>query len=138
MTKRAVVDLSQLDYGEFLTEFQHESDRAAAILGGVLLDEHLRVLLKSVLIDDEETLNLLERGENSPLSSFSARIKGAYCMGLISKDVFDDLETIREIRNRFAHQLHGLSFEDQSGVVEQIKRQYDGRGTYVAQTKIIQ
>jgi DNA-binding MltR family transcriptional regulator len=44
--------------------------------------------------------------------SASARIRAAYCLGLITKDQYDDLNLIRRIRNKFAHRLHDLSFKD--------------------------
>ena len=52
-------------------------------------------------------------GSEAPLSSFSARIKTAYCLGLVTKQEFDDLNLIRRIRNRFAHRFHGYTFENQ-------------------------
>jgi DNA-binding MltR family transcriptional regulator len=50
-------------------------------------------------------------GSEAPLSNFSARIKTAYCLGLITKKEYDDLNLIRKIRNKFAHRLHGYSFD---------------------------
>lgn len=37
----------------------------------------------------------------------------SYALGLISKLERDELRTIKSIRNRFAHGLHGLSFFDE-------------------------
>ena len=33
-------------------------------------------------------------------------------MGLISESMFHDLNIIRKIRNKFAHQMHGYSFDE--------------------------
>jgi DNA-binding MltR family transcriptional regulator len=103
------------DYEGFLEEFQNESPRAAAIIGAAFLDEQLRKLLVSFLVDRKRAVDELignENRSNRPLSAFSARIRAAYCLGLISKDERDDLHMIRRIRNRFAHRLHDLSFDD--------------------------
>lgn len=37
------------------------------------------------------------------MGTFSARIKAAYSIGLLTKDQFLDLERLRKIRNEFAH-----------------------------------
>jgi hypothetical protein len=50
---------------------------------------------------------------NGPLSSFSFRIKMAYYLGKISHSVRRDLDTIRSIRNDFAHHPEYLDFDVQ-------------------------
>jgi DNA-binding MltR family transcriptional regulator len=96
----------------FLTEFQRESDRAAAVLGATMLDELLKELLSARLVSKRLADKLL--GRMMPLSTFSSRITIAEAIGLISADEAKDLHCLRDIRNDFAHGLHGLSFEDQS------------------------
>jgi hypothetical protein len=99
------------DLQGFQQEFQKESDRAAAVLGAAYLDESLRQLIAASLIDRPTEVDEL-LGPNRPLGSFSSRITAAYCMGLISDEERDDLNRINGIRNRFAHDLHGLRFTD--------------------------
>jgi DNA-binding MltR family transcriptional regulator len=99
------------DYQGFLDELQGEGDRNAAIIGAAFLDEQLRQLLVNYFVNDEKEVALLTSGD-SPLGAFAARIRAAYCMGLISKEDFEDLKIIKDIRNAFAHQLHGRSFSD--------------------------
>jgi len=95
------------DVGGFFDELHRESDRAAAVLGAAYLDECLRELITSFLIDNEKEVDqLLKRS----LLTFGSRIRASYCMGLISEDEHHDLQTIRDIRIGFAHDLHGLSF----------------------------
>ncbi|HYX72596.1 MAG TPA: MltR family transcriptional regulator, partial [Nitrososphaera sp.] len=65
------------------------------------------------LVDDEGEVGEL-LGTEKPLGAFGARIRAAYCMGLLSKEDFEDLKIIKAIRNDFAHQLHGLSFNEAS------------------------
>lgn len=93
----------------FLDEFQTESDRAAAVLGAALLDDLTSELLSRCLLSGELAKKLL--GINQPLGAFGARITAARAIGLISDDEFRDLNRVREIRNKFAHRLHGLDFE---------------------------
>src|SRR6266545_1394404 len=97
----------------FLDEFRLESDRATAVLGAAYLDEEILQLLTQFLVDDENEVRDLLDNER-PLGPFGARIRAAYCMGLIAKEEFQDLKLIEAIRNEFAHQLHGLSFDEAS------------------------
>jgi DNA-binding MltR family transcriptional regulator len=104
-----------LDYKGFLKELQQESPRSAVILGAAFLDAKLRQLIANYLIDDQKYVDRLlgtEEQSDTPLSSFTARIRASYCLGLISKEQCEDLLLIRFIRNEFAHKLHDLSFDD--------------------------
>lgn len=95
-------------------EFDKETDRGAALLVAAYLDHLLEKLLSSVMIDDEKQVEILLRTPTSPLGTFSSRVRATYCLGLITKDEFIDLNIIRDIRNDFAHELVGLSFDNQS------------------------
>ena len=101
-------------WDKFLEEFQHESDRAAAILAGGYLDDQLANILGNFLINDNTTQKILLENGNAPLHSFYSRILCSYSLGLIDEDECKDLNTIRDIRNDFAHKPAGLSFSDQS------------------------
>lgn len=99
----------------FYTELNSEkSDRAAALVGAAFLDVRLEELLASFFIDNKEIFQQVLDPENpqSIIGSFGARITISYGLGLISKEECDDLRIIKNIRNRFAHGLHGLSFSD--------------------------
>ena len=64
------------DWDGFLAEFQSDSHRGAAILGGSFLDRHLRELIAAFLIDDEKEVTLLLGSDkllDRPLSEFGAR-----------------------------------------------------------------
>jgi mannitol operon repressor len=108
------------EWEAFANEFAHESDRASAILGAAYLDVLLEQLISSFLIDDQNAIGELLSVDRpyAPLSTFSARITAAYCLGLIDGIQYRDLKTIKRIRNRFAHGLQGLSFHDERMVRE--------------------
>jgi len=99
-------------FSEFLAEYQGETDRGAALVGAAQLAQQLVDLLKRHFLDAKETAELLE-GASAPLGTFSSRILAAFCLGLISDQELRELQLIRKIRNEFAHQTHGLAFEDQ-------------------------
>ena len=100
------------DFAGFLNEFDAESDRAAAVLAAAFLDEQIKSLIEDFFVDDSKEVDRL-LGINRPLGGFSSRIHVAFCMGLLSRDELHDLRIIRDIRNKFAHRLHGLTFEDE-------------------------
>ena len=113
-SKRSIATATKLaDIQGFAAEFQNESDRATAILAGALLDERLRQLLSNYLIEDEREVTLLI-GQEQPLGSFGARLRTAYCLGLLDKNQYAIMLNIKKVRNAFAHELHGLTFEDKS------------------------
>ena len=89
--------------------FMRESDRACAILGGELLNAELEALLNIATVEPMNSRLLRGYG---PLSSFASRIDVAFYFGFLSGEDRDDLHTVRDIRNLFAHRLdHNLSFD---------------------------
>lgn len=103
------------DWNSFYEEIRNESARGAVIIAGAVLDVQLRNLISKFLVDDSKVVDELLGSENKPdrpLSSFSSRIKAAYCLGLISRGMYDDLNAVRKIRNKFAHKMHGYTFDE--------------------------
>lgn len=95
------------DLDSFSERFRKESDRACAVLGAALVDARLESLFWRRLGSDHKELLASAR----PLGSFSSRIRLARALGWITEQIRRDLDTIREIRNDFAHSFdHELSF----------------------------
>lgn len=92
---------------------REESDRGCALFAAAYLDTALEALLKASFVEDRKVEGDLFEG-TAPLSSFSAKIKLAYFLGIISDQCRRDLDTIRKIRNDFAHDATIISFETQS------------------------
>jgi DNA-binding MltR family transcriptional regulator len=98
----------------YLDEFEKESDRAAVIHTCALIDNALRELLEIYMLSCPASADPLFDGANAPLSSFSERIEISYRLGLITRDLASGLTTLRKIRNSFAHDVGGCSFDSQS------------------------
>lgn len=99
------------DINTFSGHFRSESDRACAVLGAALLDERLRRLFDRRLHYSNEAL----LSHSGVFGSFSSRISVARALMWIAEDVRFDLDQVRDIRNKFAHDAdHELSFADQS------------------------
>lgn len=102
-----------MDYFDFLVdEFGKESDRAAVILVASVAEELLQTLLRAHLVPAPSSSDELFDGPNAPLGTFSSRIEMCFRLGLISSKFTRDLHLIRKIRNDFAHNIHGCSFDD--------------------------
>lgn len=111
MGKRTTTNLPALsaDVSRLVSDLEKETDRGAALLGAAFLDDVLDVMLRGYFIDDPEAVNKL-CGMGRPLESFGSRTHLAYCLGLLGKDVYHDVNLVREIRNDFAHR-HPANFE---------------------------
>jgi DNA-binding MltR family transcriptional regulator len=97
------------DLNEFDSSVHGESDRSAALLAAALLDAQLENVFRARLKQHQDRL----LGFDGPLATFSTRIKVARALGWIDEEVENDLNVIRNIRNRFAHSFEqDLTFED--------------------------
>lgn len=102
--------ISPQEFRRFTDEFKTESDRAAVILGTAQLDILLYQLLGGFLLPNPGSRDELLDGD-SPLSTFSSRISMCYRLGLIDAEFSKALNLIRKIRNSFAHEVSGVTFE---------------------------
>ena len=98
------------DDAGWLTEFQSETERGAAVLCAAFLDSSIEALIKSYLVDDPKELDRLF-DPDMPLSGFVTRARMAYALGLLTKGALADIKVLAKIRNMFAHKLHGLTFK---------------------------
>ncbi len=88
-------------------------DRTAAITGASFLEYALR---KAICMhfkadhSDPEFNYIFENGE-APYRELAGRSRLAKALGIISKEEFLTLETIRHIRNGFAHTMAAIDFD---------------------------
>lgn len=89
-----------------------ESDRGAVIVGASLLDDELTRLLRSIFeinkISNKQVDKMFDL--SGPLSSFGSKTLVAFGFGFITRDVFEDLNRIRGLRNGFAHSSVDVDF----------------------------
>lgn len=100
------------DLAHFIKELQSETDRGLPLVGAALIDEKLLNTLESFFVKGKSAEKLLS-APNAPLGTFSSRIEACYSLALIDKFEYQEIGTIRKIRNEFAHAKHGLSFENE-------------------------
>ena len=81
-----------------------ESDRGCVLVSASILDDTLEILLNQIL-KKKLANNKIKNITNftGPLGTFSSRIAMSYVFGVISYELYENLEIIRTIRNDFAH-----------------------------------
>jgi len=119
-TKVQIFDIAEKQRDFLFDQFQKESDRAAVILVVSIIDENLTTILKSYLVPNPSSSDSLFDNAMSPLSNFSSKIDMCYRLGLISGKFARDLHIVRKIRNSFAHDIYGCSF-DNGSVISRIR-----------------
>ena len=111
MAKRLPVPIEGLskDSDAFYDVLNDEPDLSAVLVATSYIDACLGALLEGFLLKSSVSTKLLD-GKAGLLGSFSSRSDACYCLGLISKPLYQDLLVIAEIRNQFAHHHLALSF----------------------------
>ncbi|WP_126456712.1 MltR family transcriptional regulator [Sulfuriflexus mobilis] len=111
MRKQLEPELEEIE--RFFSQFSKETDRGAALTAGAMLEDRLGDIIKGFLIDSKESEKLL-KGTNAPFGTLSSRISACFALGLIDRIEFEEMETIRKIRNKFAHNWDKVSFQTDS------------------------
>jgi hypothetical protein len=105
----------ELENDEFVAgihEMHGVADRAAAIIGGALVEDAL-VTAISASLQDFEPKGPLFYEAGAPFGTFSNRITVARAMGFLDDKEAADLRVIKNIRNQFAHALLPLRFSNE-------------------------
>jgi hypothetical protein len=94
----------QVSFQSFMEEFIAETDRAAVILGAAKVEFQLGQLLETYFLPCTGSADDLLEGD-SPLATFSAKIRVCHRLGLIDDTFVKLLNTFRRLRNGFAHEV---------------------------------
>jgi len=97
---------------EFRNNLSLETDRGLVLMAVAYIDERLSVLLEKYFVDDQNVVKTLFDA-TGPLGTFSSKLKLAYGIGLLPKNIYTDCNKIRKIRNSFAHVSKPITFEDE-------------------------
>lgn len=88
-------------FNTFIKLTLDQDDRSLVLSMTAFLDDALNRLLSAFLIEDKITKKNFNT--NSALSTLDVKIKLAYALGLLTIEQYKDLDAVRRIRNRFAH-----------------------------------
>jgi mannitol operon repressor len=92
-----------------LEELNSETDRGVALVATSFLDKLLTDALAAFMLQNESNDRLLG-GFNAPFGTLSTRITGCHALGLITDAEARQCDTLRKVRNEFAHQVE-VSFK---------------------------
>jgi DNA-binding MltR family transcriptional regulator len=89
-----------------------ESDRGCVLVAAALLETRLENIFRYVFKLNSIPKKIQDSlfDSNGPLSTFSSKAKLAFSLKLINKTIFEDIETVRRIRNEFAHSATAVDF----------------------------
>jgi hypothetical protein len=100
------------EFSAFLPELNKESDRGRVLIATSFIEELMKRTLFAFFLENDTSSSLVE-GFNAPLGSLATRSAAAFALGLISERELKETDTLRRIRNLFAHHVH-VSFENQN------------------------
>jgi DNA-binding MltR family transcriptional regulator len=96
-----------------LDELKKQTDRGVAIIASAVLEEIVALMILHRLVDlGSERRDAMFAKPGAPLSNFSAKIEMAFALGLIPNQTRLALHLIRDVRNKFAHRIESLTFDD--------------------------
>lgn len=103
---------SKLNEDERAAFYDHSSERAMAIVLGTIVENHLTRLLRLLMLRDEDIARELFH-PSGPIGPFGTKIRLAYMLRIIEPELYRDIIVVNRIRNKFAHDLTAVTFEDQ-------------------------
>lgn len=85
-------------------------DRPAAIVGPLLIEDAIEnTLLNSMKALSKREYNRIFSG-NGPLSTFASKIDICNALKLLDNDATQEIKTLKDIRNTFAHSHYQIDF----------------------------
>lgn len=97
---------------------EEKSDLAVVLISTSFIEAWLTVILRVHLISskklEEKEINELFDKNYGLLNTLSNKTKLAYFLSLIDGKIFNNLEMIRKIRNKFAHTRLDIRFSDET------------------------
>lgn len=99
------------DVKEKAAFYELDSHRSVAVVGAAIVENRLTALLRTSMLPDEPLLEEIFR-PSGPVGPFGTKIRVAYLLNLIHRDLYRDLLIVNKIRNTFAHDVGVASFEE--------------------------
>jgi hypothetical protein len=93
-------------------EIQEQTDRGSAIVGAAMLEEILAVVLQKRMVDMNRDHYDSFFGLTGPGGGLSSKIELFHAFGLCNDSLYKAMHDIRGIRNKFAHRIEPLTFDE--------------------------
>lgn len=107
-------------FKDLLTSLLEESGRGAILIGATSVEEHLTKLIEDTLPMKGEKYKKRLLKYPGALSSFSAKIELAFAFRLINENLYNSLNSLRELRNKAAHSSQLFSLPDLENELDKI------------------
>lgn len=88
---------------QIIEEIGQRPMRSSIITAAAMMDSMLGKVLEKYIVSDANKDDIFSF--QGCLGTFSSKINMAYALGLISKDLYDDMHLFRKMRNLCAHEL---------------------------------
>lgn len=97
-----------------IASISDESDRSVFIVAAAILEEELKIAILDEIEGNAISKKTKEQifDQNGPLSGFYSKILISYAFGIITKEMYADLNSIRRLRNASAHSYDVVDFLD--------------------------
>jgi DNA-binding MltR family transcriptional regulator len=105
------MDVAAAKITEGLLGIRKRTHAQTVIVGAAILEQTLLDALIAKMQPLSKTLKDRLFEGYGPLNSFSSKVDLSYALHIITKDIYDDLTTIRKIRNAFAHSVSLINFD---------------------------
>lgn len=99
-------NLKTKDFFEVIDQLNNYDDRSLVIVGGAFVESSLTTLIEKNLKKSNGTTKILS-------STFSNKIELANSIDIISEREYNDLNCLRNLRNKFAHLMLVKSIDDE-------------------------
>lgn len=112
--KRSIPKIEQLqaEAEHLFQAVNAEPPLACALIVGASVEKAVLGLVGKYFVDGETAKEMLS--ENGILGTFASCAKMAYCLGLVSKGMFENINRIGFVRNIFAHSNIYVDFNERS------------------------
>jgi DNA-binding MltR family transcriptional regulator len=122
VSELAKVDLGHLEIDRFLRSLLSESERAVAIIAHSYVEERMKDLFSDAL--NPEISGGVESlfGALGPLATAHSRVQMAAALYWLSRASYRNLNLLRKIRNKFAHDpfISGFDHQEISNLVNEL------------------
>jgi len=98
------------EFEDFRISLLSESDRGCVLMAAAFIEDKISQLLQAYMVYNETIQKKIFEG-NGALATFSSKIDISFLLGLIPKNIYNDLGILRKLRNDFAHNAKSITFQ---------------------------
>lgn len=98
------------EFKDFRMSLLSESDRGSVLMAAAFIEDKITQLLETYMVQNKKIQEKIFDG-NGALATFSSKIDISFLLGLIPKNIYNDLGILRKLRNDFAHNAKSITFQ---------------------------